>query len=43
MNTHIAYSLERPIFDPERQINRDFGWMEERDVSIMLTCNIGFE
>jgi hypothetical protein len=39
----VEYSLAHPVFDPDLQINSSFGWFEERDVSIMLTCNIGME
>lgn len=42
MNSHIAYALSHPVFDPERQIKTDHGWRIGR-VSVMLTVNIGME
>lgn len=43
MNRHIAYALQHPVFDPERQIVQDHFWLAERDISACLTVNIGME
>lgn len=43
MNSHAAYALAHPVFDPESQIGAQFGWMVDRKVSAMLTVNIGME
>ncbi|MGB1214630.1 MAG: hypothetical protein ACPG4X_14795 [Pikeienuella sp.] len=43
MNTHIAFALAHPVFDPERQIVNDHFWYPERLVSAGLTVNIGME
>jgi hypothetical protein len=42
LNSHIAYALAHPVFDPERQINSGHGWRLGR-ISVMLTVNIGME
>lgn len=42
MNSHIAYALAHPVFDPERQITSDHGWRDGL-ISAMLTVNIGME
>jgi hypothetical protein len=42
MNTHAAYALAHPVFDPERQITTRHGWRQGR-LSFMLTVNIGLE
>ena len=39
---HLQFSLEHPVFDPERQITQGHGWREGL-LSIMLTVNIGME
>jgi hypothetical protein len=36
-------ALARPVFDPERQIDRRYFWRPERLISAGLTCNIGME
>jgi hypothetical protein len=43
VNRHIAFALAHPVFDPERQITSGHFFMAERDVSVMLTVNIGME
>jgi hypothetical protein len=43
MNSHIAYALAHPVFDPETQITPGHFWIEERNISVGLTCNIGME
>lgn len=42
MNSHVAYALAHPVFDPETQIGPRHGWRIGK-VSIMLTVNIGLE
>jgi hypothetical protein len=42
MNSHVAYALAHPVYDPDRDITRDHGWREDR-LSFVLTCNIGQE
>lgn len=41
LDAHARYALAHPVFDPDRQITMGHGWAVERDVSAMLTCNIG--
>ena len=43
MNTHAAFALAHPVFDPMRQIIPGHYWAEERGVSACLTVNIGME
>jgi hypothetical protein len=43
MNQHIAFALDHPVFDPERQIVPGHFWVTERVISVGLTCNIGME
>jgi hypothetical protein len=40
-HSHAEFALAHPVFDPERQITMEHGWLVERDISAMLTCNIG--
>lgn len=42
MNSHIAYALAHPVFDPERQITPDHFW-RAGNIGIGLTANIGME
>jgi hypothetical protein len=42
MNSHAAYALAHPVFNPERQITADHGWRQGR-LSFMLTVNLGLE
>jgi hypothetical protein len=43
MNSHAAYALAHPVFDPERQIVGGHYWLEDRTVSACLTVNLGLE
>jgi len=42
MNTHAAYSLAHPVFDPERDITPRHHWRQGR-ISFGLTANLGME
>ena len=42
MNQHVAFALDHPVFDPERQITARHFWRVGR-FSLGLTCNIGME
>ena len=43
MDRHTLYALAHPVFDPVEQITAGHRWMIRRDVSAMLTVNIGME
>lgn len=43
MNSHVAFALSRPVFDPVRQIVPEHFWVAERLISAGLTVNIGME
>lgn len=43
MDSHVEYALAHPVFDPERQITKEFFWQPDRSVSAGLTVNIGME
>jgi hypothetical protein len=43
MNSHVAFALAHPVFNPETQIVSGHFWFYERLVSAILTCNIGME
>jgi hypothetical protein len=42
MNSHAAFALAHPVFDPERQITTRHSWRQGR-LSFILTVNIGME
>lgn len=43
MNSHVAFALAHPVFDPETQIIAGHWWLAERLISACLTVNIGME
>ena len=43
MNSHVAFALAHPVFDPEGEIVRGHFWREQPHLSVGLTCNIGME
>lgn len=43
MPKQVELALAHPVFDPVRQMRRDFTWVVERGVSASLSCNIGME
>jgi hypothetical protein len=43
MDSHAAFALANPVFDPERQIIRGHYFVAERAVTACLTVNIGME
>ena len=43
MDSHAAFALAHPVFDPETQIIRGHRFVAERAVTACLTVNIGME
>lgn len=43
MNTHTAFALAHPVFNPATQIVPGHYWVAERLISACLTVNIGME
>lgn len=44
MNPHVEFALAHPVFDPERDMAAGgFHWLEQPNVSVGLTVNIGME
>lgn len=43
MHPQAKIALAAPVFDPERQIVKQFFWWAEPNISAGLTCNIGME
>lgn len=43
MKSQVEFALAHPVYDPDRQIIRGHFWMVARDISAMLTVNIGME
>jgi hypothetical protein len=41
LHSHAQFALAHPVFDPMSQITAAHGWIIERNISAMLTCNIG--
>ena len=40
---YIDFALAHPVFNPETQILKGHGWWLEKDLSALLTVNIGME
>jgi len=42
-NSHAAFALANPVFDPTRQIATSHFWRPDRLISAGLTVNLGME
>jgi len=38
---HVSFALNHPCYDPVNDFKPEHFWIEERGVSVGLTCNIG--
>jgi hypothetical protein len=43
VDRYVEVALADPVFDPESQIGLKFCWWPEKNISAILTCNIGME